>query len=78
MLMIIEEDKARPNVTLKVVPNSVYAVLATKLQINDLTSKSDNNIGNALEWLMWAAYEEGKFHFLISFLIHCIRESCSH
>ncbi len=71
-LLLVEKKLAKPKVKFCVVLNSTYVAVARELGLIHDQYRSANNVGNVVEWLAWAAYEERKYAFLVSLLGRCV------
>ena len=70
MLVSIERQKLKSTCRWATLPNSVYVYLATVMEIRHAVHDSESNVGNTMESLIWVAYEQKKYKFIISIIHH--------
>ena len=70
MLVSIERKKLKRTCTWATVFNCVYEELGRVLEIHHPVYCRANNIGNTMQVLMWLAYEQQKYTFIISIIHH--------
>ena len=70
MLVSIERKKLKSTCRWVTIPNSVYMYLATVMEIRHPVYCGSNNVGNTMECLMWFAYEQKRYEFIISIIHH--------
>ena len=70
MLVSIERMKLKSACRWATVSNSVYVYLASVMEIRHPAYCGANNVGNTMEALIWLAYEQKKYKFIISVIHH--------
>ena len=69
-LVSIERQNIIDKVKYSVICNGVYKEMATSLDIHHSVYSNANNVGNIMESLVWLAYEQQKYGFIISVVHH--------
>ena len=66
----IERKRSKPSCNMYGIYNDVYVQLATDLKIHYPVHVQRHHIGNAMESLLWYAYEQDRYEFIISVIHH--------
>ena len=52
--------------------NATYVWLCKELGQEHPHCRSASNVGHVFEWIVWAAYEENRYDFIVSLTAHAV------